>query len=94
MATFLMVGTYLPEGIAKISAARTKQAVSIIKEHKGKLESGYVTLGKKDITLVVDFPDVKQAMKASIALSKKLAIAFATSPAVTVQEFDAMMGKG
>jgi hypothetical protein len=40
---------------------------------------------------VVDFPDINQAIKASVSLSNLLGIPFTTSPAVTVEEFDAMM---
>jgi len=37
---------------------------------------------------------MEQAMKTSIALSKLTDIAFLTTPAMTVKEFDKMMAKG
>ncbi len=43
--------------------------------------------------LIVDFPTVEQAMKASIAFSKLTDISFTTAPAMTVKEFDKMMAK-
>jgi len=43
------------------------------------------------VMLIVDFPGIEQAMKASVALSKMTGIAFTTSPAVTVEKFDEMM---
>jgi len=92
MATFIMTGKYLPEGIGKISAARTKQAEALLKKYGGKLTSAYATLGKTDVLLVVELPDEKRAIQASIALTKKFSIAFATCPAVPVAEFDKLVG--
>jgi hypothetical protein len=41
---------------------------------------------------VVELPDPSQAMKTSAALTKKLGISFTTSPAVSVEDFDKLMG--
>ena len=37
---------------------------------------------------IVEFPGVKEAMKASVELTKVLDVSFTTVPAVTVEEFD------
>ncbi len=91
MATFFMFGRYSLEAIKEISAERTDKAVSIIKDSGGEVDSMYALLGEQDLVLIVDFPGIKQAMKASVALSKLTGISFTTSPAVTVEDFDQMM---
>jgi hypothetical protein len=40
----------------------------------------------------VDFPNEKQAMKTSVELAKLLGIGFTTAPAVSVEEFDKLLG--
>ena len=88
MATFIMLGKYTPQALADLSPKRTDKAVALIKKHKGELVSMYAALGENDLVLILEFPDVKQAMKASIALTKITGIAFNTSPAVPVDVFD------
>jgi uncharacterized protein with GYD domain len=92
MATFVMFGKYSQTSIKEISAERTDKATAVIKENGGEVKSGYALLGKVDLVLIVDFPGVEQAMKASVGLSKLLGIAFTTSPAVSVEEFDKLVG--
>ncbi len=91
MATYMMFGNYSQDSIKRISARRTDKAAELIKENGGEFVSGYALLGEVDLVLVVDFPDTKQAMKASVGLSKMLGISFTTAPAVTVDDFDKMM---
>jgi uncharacterized protein with GYD domain len=43
--------------------------------------------------LIVTFPGIEQATKASIALSKMTKISFTTSPAIPVEDFDKIMAK-
>ncbi|MBN1590075.1 MAG: GYD domain-containing protein [Pirellulales bacterium] len=91
MAAFVMIGKYSLDAMEGISAQRTDQAVALIAKYDGKLDAAYGLLGKYDLLLVTDFPDVQKAMKASVALSKSMAISFITSPAVDVAEFDKLM---
>lgn len=91
MATYFMFGKYSAKSIKKISAERTGQAADLLKEHGGKLKSGYVLLGEHDLVLIVDLPDNAQAVKASVALSKLTGIGFTTAPAISVEDFDKMM---
>ena len=44
------------------------------------------------LVFVLSFPAIDEAIKASVALSKMTGIAFRTSPAVTIAEFDKLMG--
>lgn len=92
MATYVMFGKYSAEGIKGISAKRSDEARAIIKKNGGELKSAYAMLGGTDLLLIVDLPDTSRAMAASAALSKLTGIGFTTSPAVTVEEFDKLMG--
>ena len=91
MATYFMFGSYSSEAIKEISAERTDKAAALIKEYGGEFKSGYVLLGEHDLVLIVELPDIEQAIKTSVALSKLTGISFATAPAVTVEDFDKMM---
>lgn len=93
MATFLMFGRYSSEALKGVSAKRTKEAVSLIKNFGGDVIGMYALLGEKDLVFIVTFPGVEDAMKASVALSKLTGIGFTTCPAVTVEEFDKLMAK-
>ncbi len=94
MATYFMFGTYSADALAGISAARTKQATAVIIDNGGQVQSMYATLGDQDLVLIVDFPDIQRAMKASIGLSRITDIAFTTVPAIAVDEFDRLMQGG
>jgi uncharacterized protein with GYD domain len=85
---FILLGKFSSEAIKEISAERTVQANALIESLGGKVIGGYALLGEFDLLLIVKFPGVEKAMKASLELNKLLGIAFTTSAAVTVEEFD------
>jgi uncharacterized protein with GYD domain len=92
MATYFMFGKYSRDSIKQISAKRTNEAVAEIEKNGGKLNAGYALLGEHDLVLIVDFPGTEQAMKTSVALAKQLGISFSTLPAVSVEDFDKLVG--
>ncbi|HND49078.1 MAG TPA: GYD domain-containing protein [Anaerolineales bacterium] len=92
MATFVMFGKYSMEATKAMSAMRTDQAMNLIKQNGGEFKAGYALLGNVDLVLVVDLPNTEAAMKVSAALSKQQGIAFTTAPAVSVADFDKIMG--
>lgn len=92
MAMFLMLGKYSPEAIKGASKERTKKVTSVIEKAGGKISSMYALLGNYDLAFLVDFPSNSEAMKASVGLSKLTGISFTTYPAITVEEFDKMLG--
>jgi len=92
MAKFFMYGKYTKEGMEGISSDRTKKALDVIAKVGGKVNSMYALLGKYDIVLITDFPGVAEVMKASIALNKLTNIAFTSFPAISIEEFDKMIG--
>ena len=91
MATFIMLGKYTNEGLKGISKERTQGALNLIRELNGEVRSIYALLGTHDLHLTVDFPGIKEAMRASIELNKLTGITFTTSEAVTAAEFDEFM---
>ena len=92
MSTYLMFGKYSMEAVKAISAERTRESMALIKENGGEFKGGYALLGDTDLVLIVDLPDTQHAMKTSAALSNLLGISFSTAPAVSVEEFDQLMG--
>ena len=92
MSTFFFFGKYSQEAIKEISADRTKKANAVIQKNGGKVQSGYALLGKYDLVLILEFPDIPSAMKTSVELGKLLGIGFTTAPAVTMEEFDRLVG--
>jgi len=86
-----MFGKYSAASLKEMSGERTTKAFSLIKKSGGEVKSVYALLGEKDLVVIVDFPETKQAMKASIALNKLTGICFTTSPAVTIEEFDKLI---
>ncbi|UCF65654.1 MAG: GYD domain-containing protein [bacterium] len=91
MNTFVMFGKYTSEAVHKMSPDRTVQGLSLIKKFGGEIQAMYALLGEIDLIFVLTFPNIEQAMKASIALSKMTGISFTTSPAVSVGEFDKLI---
>ncbi|HUV29153.1 MAG: GYD domain-containing protein [Anaerolineales bacterium] len=92
MPTYVMFGEYSHDSIKEISAERTQKASQLISDNGGSVKSGYALLGDTDLVLVVDFPSNNAAMKASVGLTKLLGIAFSTAPAVSMEEFDKLVG--
>ncbi|MGE5162584.1 MAG: GYD domain-containing protein [Sphingobacteriales bacterium] len=91
MATYLMFGKYSAESLKGISARRSDETRALIKKNGGELKAGYAALGGVDLVLIVDLPDTPRAMATSAALAKMTGIAFTTSPAVTIEEFDKLV---
>jgi len=92
MATFIMTGRYSTEAIHRISGERTTKATDIVQQCGGKLVAAYATMGETDLLVIVEFPGVGEAIRASVALNKALGIAFSTVPAIRVEEFDKLVG--
>lgn len=92
MAKFLMLGKYSQEAVKGISAERTKKVAGVIEKFGGKVDSMYALLGAYDLVFIVDLPGIKEALKASVTLARLTDIGFTTFPAVTVEEFDKIVG--
>jgi len=88
VATFFMFGKYNLESVKGISLSRTEQAKATVRELGGEVNGMYALLGEYDLLFCVELPDVEQAMKASVALTKLTGISFNSCPAVKVETFD------
>ena len=88
MTTYFMFGKFSSDAIKEISAERTKKSAEVVKSCGGKVKAIYALLGGIDAVAIAEFPGLKEAMKASVELTKLLGISFTTAPAVTVEEFD------
>ncbi len=93
MTTFFMLGKYSSEAMKEISMDRTEKSVSLINELGGKVQSMHALLGGYDFALIVEFPKIDIAMKASLGLNLLTGISFTTFPAVSVDDFDKVIGK-
>lgn len=88
MAKFLMLGKYSAAAVKGITSSRTKKVIAVIRKSGGRVNSMYALLGNYDLAFLIDFPSIKDALKASVAIAKITGIGFTTSPAITVEEFD------
>ena len=91
MAIYIMFGKFSIDVVKEISSERTKNATAIVEKCGGKIKAVYALLGEIDTVAIVDFPGMKEAMKASVELTKLLGVAFTTAPAVTIEEFDKLI---
>ncbi len=88
MTTFFMFGKYSEQALKKISAERTRKAITVIQKYGGRVKSVYALLGANDLVFIVSLPSAAQATLVSLALAKLTGISFTTSPAIPVDEFD------
>ncbi len=93
MTTYILFGKMSVNAVKDISSERTKRATTIVEKCGGRIQAVYALLGTADVLAIIDFPGVNEAMKASIELTKLLGIAFSTSPAMTIGEFDKLAEK-
>ena len=88
METFFLFRKYSKEALDKISSDRTRKAINTIQKLGGRVKSAYALLGDRDLVFIINLPNAKQATLASIALTKQTGIAFTTSPAIPIEQFD------
>ena len=91
MGIYLMFGKYSPDSVQEISSERTEKAEELIKNNGGTVKDGYALLGSSDLLLIVEFPDTASAVKTSVDMGKMLGVSFATTPAITIEEFDKLV---
>ena len=92
MTTFIITGRYSTEGIKQISVERTTKATEIAEQCGGKIVATYATMGETDLLAIMEFPDVHEAIKASVDLNRALGISFSSVPAIRIEEFDNLVG--
>ena len=93
MATFFMFGKYSTDAVENVSVERTRQVNQLVNEMGGQIKGIYALLGEYDLVLIVELPNMGEAMKASIGLKRLTGISFFTAAAVPVEEFDQLLGE-
>jgi uncharacterized protein with GYD domain len=93
MSTYILFGKMSVNAVKDVSSVRTMKAVTIVEKYGGRIQAIYALLGGADVLAIIDFPGMNEAMKASIELTKLLGIAFSTSEAMTIDEFDKLAEK-
>ena len=91
MKTFLMLGKSSSKELKEIGLKYKAEVVSLVRNFGGDVKSIYVMLREKYLVLILTFPGMKKAMKASGALSKLTGISFEIRPAVPVEELNKVM---
>jgi uncharacterized protein with GYD domain len=91
MATYLLFGKYSSEALKGMSTGRTEKATGLIQKYGGQVKAIYALLGDIDLIIIATFPGTEQVVKASLAISKLTGIAFTTSEAIPVENFDRMI---
>jgi uncharacterized protein with GYD domain len=92
MATFFMFGKYSSGAVRKVSADRTAKVQQLIENLGGRIKDIYALLGEQDVVVIVELPNMAEAMKASMALKELTDISFFTVAAMPIEEFDRLFG--
>jgi len=92
MTTFIMMGKYTSQGVKEISFQRSQKGIEIIQRCGGKFLNGFILMGETDVLVIAEFPGINEAIKASVQLNRALGICFTTVPAISVEEFDKLVG--
>jgi len=93
MATFFMFGRYSTGAAEEVSVDRTREVNKLIDKMGGQIKGIYALLGEYDLVLIVELPNMGEAMKASVGLKRLTGISFFTAAAVPVEEFDQLLGE-
>jgi uncharacterized protein with GYD domain len=89
MASYILFGSYSPDAVHKISAGRTKELQSALKEAGAEIKETCALLGGQyDVLVKIEVPGVKEAMKASIQATRLTGMNFTTCATVDIEEFD------
>jgi uncharacterized protein with GYD domain len=88
MAKYYLFGKYSQDALKQISDKRTQKAKEIIQGLGGAIKSMDALLGDHDLVFVIELPGSKEAVRASLALTKLTGISFKTSEAFAIDEFD------
>ena len=91
MSLYFMFGKYSSEAVQEIAKERTAEVNRIVNEFGGEIKSMYILMGAYDLILITSFQNMKEALQASIAMTKATGISFSTLPAMPVEEFDKLI---
>ena len=80
MSLYFMFGKYTSEAVEKISTERTKKVSVIMNKFGGDIKSMYILMGAYDLVMITTFPNMKEALQASITITKATGISFLSRP--------------
>jgi hypothetical protein len=67
MGTFLMFGKSSSDELREISLKYRAEVVSLVGNFEGDVKSMYIMLREKYLVLILAFPEIERAIKASIS---------------------------
>ncbi len=92
MNSFFMFGKYTSGAVEKFAGDWVRQIMETVQMLGGEVQTMYALLGPYDLLVIVQFPTMEQALKASVNISQNLNISFSTMPAIPVEAFDRLIG--
>jgi hypothetical protein len=91
MKTFLMLGKASSKELKEIGLEYKAEVASLVGNFGGHVMSMFVMLRERYLVLILAFPGMSRAMKASAALGKLTGISFRVGSAVPVEKLNAVM---
>ena len=94
METYIILGSYTQEGIAKIKEgpARLEAAKKAVEAAGGKFLAWYLTMGRYDFVAITQAPSVMAAASVLLALGAQGNVRTETLRALDEQEFKEVVG--
>jgi uncharacterized protein with GYD domain len=89
MAKFISLINYTAKGVESIKESPNRlDGVKQLCEHMGaKIEAFYLTMGRYDIVIIMDAPDVETAAKIILSIGSKRAVTTETLHAFPEEEY-------
>lgn len=89
MDTYIILGKYTQQGIAKIKEGPTRidAARKAIEAAGGKMVAWYLTMGRYDFVLIAEGPNVKATASVLLAIGSQGSVSTETMHALTEAEF-------
>ena len=89
METYIILGKYTQQGIAKIKKGPTRieTALKAMEAAGGKMIAWYLTMGRYDFVVIAEAPNVKVAASLLLATGAQGSVSTETLHALTEAEF-------
>jgi uncharacterized protein with GYD domain len=96
MATFLMLTTLGPEGMATIrdNPRRVVEVNSEVEAMGAKVVGQWALLGEYDFATVIEAPDEKTVVRVAVLLGARGTLKTKTMSAIPVEQFVSLLGDG
>ena len=93
MATFLMLSTIGPEGMATLrqNPRRVEEVNSEVEQMGAKVVAQWALLGEYDFATVIEAPDEKTIVRVAVALGARGTLKTKTLTAMPIEEFVAQI---